>query len=86
MAVNEERALQMVPLTPFCFSFGGGRVEVVVRQCKDAANSPSINSHVFSEITMLLSFITYHRREVKEEMERRQEIFFNIFNHKFTTL
>jgi len=73
-------------LSVFFFLEGAGW-EVVVRQCKDAANSPSINSHMSSEVTTSLSFITYHRREVKEETKRRQqERFFNIYNHKFTIL
>lgn len=70
MAVKEKRALaDGILLSAFFFLEGEGR-EVVATRCNKAANIQRIYSHTFSEVTTLLSFIKYHRGEIKQEVER----------------
>lgn len=69
------------------FFLEGERREVVPTWCNYAANSQSIYSHMFSEVATLLSFITYRRGEIKQEMERgQQEKSFYMDGYKFTIL
>lgn len=89
MAVKEERALADCILTPFCvFPLRGGKAGGSCKTvCNDAENFQSIYSHTFSEVTIILSFIAYHRGEIKQEMEgAQQEKSFNMHNYKFTIL